>query len=176
MPSIKTRPLEGGTTPETLLIRVDLPAPFGPIRPVTSPGLISKLAFSSATSPANFLPRFSTFSVPPAGIAATFCAPPGGVAGFEAKRFNQPRRSSSSRTPKSPSCNRYITTRIATPMPISVRPKTVGSVTKPRSTPPSSLRRSSTISMIIAVPPTAPETVVTPPRISIASSTKVRLK
>src|ERR1043166_5108673 len=43
------RPVVGGMSPATQLKKVDLPAPFGPIRPTISPSLTSRLAFDSAT-------------------------------------------------------------------------------------------------------------------------------
>src|SRR5215471_7704589 len=42
------RPEVGGMSPATQLKNVDLPAPFGPIRPTISPSFTSRLAFDSA--------------------------------------------------------------------------------------------------------------------------------
>jgi len=41
---------------------VDFPAPLGPINPVIDPFSIEKLTLSTAESPPNFLPIFSTFN------------------------------------------------------------------------------------------------------------------
>ncbi len=47
--------------PHMQLTEVDLPEPFGPIRPTRSPGATSRLMPSSATKPPKRLPRFSTW-------------------------------------------------------------------------------------------------------------------
>src|SRR5215210_140959 len=49
--SIKICPLTGRSKPDMMLRSVDLPAPFGPIRPVTTPRGTSKLTSESATTP-----------------------------------------------------------------------------------------------------------------------------
>ena len=51
VPSISTWPPLGGSSPVMTLNSVVLPAPFGPIRPVTSPGSAERLTPSSATLP-----------------------------------------------------------------------------------------------------------------------------
>ncbi|KUM26474.1 hypothetical protein AU467_21290 [Mesorhizobium loti] len=50
-PSTVTVPLSGRVTPPRIFISVDLPAPFSPTRPITSPGLTSMENPSSATTP-----------------------------------------------------------------------------------------------------------------------------
>ena len=47
-PSISARPLLGVLSPTMVRIAVDLPAPLGPRKPVTTPGLTSKVRSSSA--------------------------------------------------------------------------------------------------------------------------------
>ena len=49
-PSNQIRPADGSSEPETILIRVDLPAPLSPSRPTTSPARTSRLTPSSATT------------------------------------------------------------------------------------------------------------------------------
>ncbi len=51
VPSMRMRPVVGGTTPPMIFISVDLPAPFSPTSPITSPGSTEKLTSSSATTP-----------------------------------------------------------------------------------------------------------------------------
>src|SRR3954468_22982615 len=51
VPSIITRPPFGGSNPVMTLNNVVLPAPFGPMRPVTKPGRAEMLTPSSATLP-----------------------------------------------------------------------------------------------------------------------------
>src|SRR5258708_15504768 len=64
-PSISIVPESGGCTPKRIFIKVDLPAPFSPIRAWTSPALRSKSTPFSAWTPANALMipfnRSSTF-------------------------------------------------------------------------------------------------------------------
>ena len=50
-PSMRIRPLVGATTPPSTFISVDLPAPFSPTRPMTSPGSTARLTSSRATTP-----------------------------------------------------------------------------------------------------------------------------
>ena len=50
-PSISMVPRSGSITPPRIFIRVDLPAPFSPTRPMTSPGRTSMLKSASATTP-----------------------------------------------------------------------------------------------------------------------------
>ena len=52
-PSRTTRPEFGGSRPVMTLKSVVLPAPFGPMSPVTQPGSVSRLTVSSATLPPN---------------------------------------------------------------------------------------------------------------------------
>ena len=56
-PSRKTWPAVGGNTPAMMLNRVDLPAPFGPIRPVIDPAATVSEQSSTAVRPPN---RFVT--------------------------------------------------------------------------------------------------------------------
>ena len=51
-PSIVTPPRSGRTTPDSTLIRVDLPLPFSPARQTTSPGESVKPTSESAVTPA----------------------------------------------------------------------------------------------------------------------------
>jgi hypothetical protein len=50
-PSNATVPESGGTTPETQLNKVVLPAPFGPISPVMRPGSTARSTPLSACTP-----------------------------------------------------------------------------------------------------------------------------
>ena len=50
-PSTRKCPELGATTPPSTFIRVDLPAPFSPIRPTTSPGRTARLTPSNAVTP-----------------------------------------------------------------------------------------------------------------------------
>ena len=50
-PSISIVPRSGSTTPPRIFMRVDLPAPFSPTSPITSPGRTSMLKSDSATTP-----------------------------------------------------------------------------------------------------------------------------
>ena len=52
-PPKRTDPADGAVNPVTTSSSVVLPAPFGPIRPTTSPGSTAKLISSSATTPPN---------------------------------------------------------------------------------------------------------------------------
>src|SRR5260221_7637588 len=54
-PSIAIVPESGGCTPKRIFIKVDLPAPFSPIRAWTSPALRSKSTPFNACTPANAL-------------------------------------------------------------------------------------------------------------------------
>ena len=74
-PSRRTSPAVGRSIPMTLFMAVDLPEPFGPIRPKISPGRRSKLRFLTAVRPPKRLvsPRTSrmgaladVIGVPPA--------------------------------------------------------------------------------------------------------------
>ena len=49
--STVTFPEEGVTIPHIMLIKVVLPAPFGPSRAIISPFFISKLTFFKASNP-----------------------------------------------------------------------------------------------------------------------------
>src|SRR5450631_51933 len=55
LPSSKSRPDVGCSTPARIFINVDLPAPFSPTSTLTAPLRTSKLALSSATVPGNTL-------------------------------------------------------------------------------------------------------------------------
>src|SRR5260370_1010197 len=57
-PSKTTRPAVGVNRPVTLLNRVVLPAPFGPMSANTSPRLMCRLTLSTATSPPKRFVRF----------------------------------------------------------------------------------------------------------------------
>src|SRR5215831_15032043 len=60
-PSTVTRPSLGFTIPQTMLMSVVLPAPFGPSSAKISPRRISRLTFFSALKPeAYVLDRFAT--------------------------------------------------------------------------------------------------------------------
>ena len=63
-------PLVACSTPVTRLKVVDLPAPFGPIKPMISPAFTSKLTSLTATRPPNSLRALSTISSvsPAAGL------------------------------------------------------------------------------------------------------------
>ena len=50
-PSTRIEPALGATTPPRIFISVDLPAPFSPTRPMTSPGATERLTSSRATTP-----------------------------------------------------------------------------------------------------------------------------
>src|ERR1700722_18749274 len=62
-------PPEGRTNPVMASISVVLPAPFGPIRPATSPGTMVKLASATAVTPPKVTLSPSTRSV--AGVTRT---------------------------------------------------------------------------------------------------------
>ena len=51
LPSSKMLPSVAEVNPETVSSKVVFPAPFGPIRPSTSPGCRVKLTWSSASTP-----------------------------------------------------------------------------------------------------------------------------
>src|SRR5260370_14605889 len=59
-PSRKTRPVTGGCSPVITLNNVVLPAPFGPIRPVTRPLSASRSTSSRALTPPKRTPTLST--------------------------------------------------------------------------------------------------------------------
>jgi len=59
-PSIVTLPPEGPKTPAITLNNVVFPAPFGPIKPVIDPLLISKEAPSTAQNPPKYFSIFVT--------------------------------------------------------------------------------------------------------------------
>ncbi|MGY4497087.1 hypothetical protein ACVWYH_001014 [Bradyrhizobium sp. GM24.11] len=61
-PSNTTSPAVGRSMPITLFIAVDLPEPFGPIRPKISPPLTSKPRFFTAVNPPKRLVRPRTSS------------------------------------------------------------------------------------------------------------------
>ena len=50
-PPITTVPAEGATTPPSTFMSVDLPAPFSPMSPTTSPGWTARLTPFSARTP-----------------------------------------------------------------------------------------------------------------------------
>jgi hypothetical protein len=50
-PPTRIAPALGATTPPRTFISVDLPAPFSPISPRTSPGATERLTFERATTP-----------------------------------------------------------------------------------------------------------------------------
>ena len=50
-PSMRIVPVVGATTPPSTFISVDLPAPFSPTRPMTSPGATDRLTPLSAATP-----------------------------------------------------------------------------------------------------------------------------
>src|ERR1019366_1804749 len=54
------RPEVGLSKPQSMRMVVDLPAPFGPRKPKTSPLVTARLRRSTATKSPNFLTRFST--------------------------------------------------------------------------------------------------------------------
>ncbi|MGY4242346.1 hypothetical protein ACVIIZ_003754 [Bradyrhizobium sp. USDA 4523] len=62
-PSNSTSPAVGRSMPITLFIAVDLPEPFGPIRPRISPGCRSNERFFTAVKPPNRLVNPRTVSV-----------------------------------------------------------------------------------------------------------------
>src|SRR5690348_3814938 len=57
-----TRPLSGAKTPLIRLNTVDLPAPFGPIKPRISPSFTVNVSSPTACSPPKRLPRSRTSS------------------------------------------------------------------------------------------------------------------
>src|SRR5437899_13051738 len=56
------RPVVGGVSPARQLKKVDLPAPFGPIRPMISPSLIARSAPATARRLPNVFETFSALS------------------------------------------------------------------------------------------------------------------
>src|SRR5437016_14511708 len=61
-PSKRTQPALGAISPVSWPISVVLPAPFGPMTACSSPGTISSMMLSEATTPPNVLVRPSTRS------------------------------------------------------------------------------------------------------------------
>src|SRR6516225_4484699 len=59
--SNSTRPALGTMSPATQLKKVDLPAPFGPIRPTISPCATARSAPRTAVKPSNDFAIFSAF-------------------------------------------------------------------------------------------------------------------
>src|ERR1035438_6751030 len=59
-PATIARPEVGLSSPQSMRIVVDLPAPFGPINPKTSPLRTSRLIRSTATKSPNLLTRLAT--------------------------------------------------------------------------------------------------------------------
>src|ERR1017187_7303008 len=59
-PATCARPEVGLSKPQSMRIVVDLPAPFGPRKPKTSPLVTARLSRSTATKSPNRLTRFST--------------------------------------------------------------------------------------------------------------------
>src|ERR1035441_1585337 len=59
-PATTARPEVGLSSPQSMRMVVDLPAPFGPRNPKTSPLLTSRLIRSTATKPPK---RFTKFSI-----------------------------------------------------------------------------------------------------------------
>src|ERR1035437_7627739 len=62
LPSRLRVPVSGTYTPSRILMSVDLPAPFGPMRPTTSPAPTSRLTLSRATCAPNVFETFDTRS------------------------------------------------------------------------------------------------------------------
>src|ERR1700742_4035278 len=61
-PAKTMRPASGASNPEIWLIKVVLPAPFGPMTACSSPGITSKVTSSVTRRPPKFLERFSVRS------------------------------------------------------------------------------------------------------------------
>src|ERR1019366_834585 len=59
-PATCARPDVGLSRPQSMRIVVDLPAPFGPRKPKTSPFTTSRFSWSTATKSSNCFRRFST--------------------------------------------------------------------------------------------------------------------
>src|SRR6187401_1477651 len=94
LPSTRISPLSGACAPDNTRIRVDLPAPFPPTRPMTSPALRSMVASRTAWTPPNatLMPRISTRGVRSATVTVvppfrSRSAPP--VERVEAHRHDQ---------------------------------------------------------------------------------------
>src|SRR4029077_5390547 len=62
LPSNTMRPVVGGMSPAIQLKKVDLPAPFGPIRPMISPSATMRSAPRTAKKPPNAFEIFSALS------------------------------------------------------------------------------------------------------------------
>src|SRR3954463_13340602 len=62
IPSNSTLPVVGSASPARQLKKVDLPAPFGPIRPMISPSSIERSAPATARRLPNVLETFSALS------------------------------------------------------------------------------------------------------------------
>src|SRR5215468_3735779 len=77
-PLTRIRPAEGSSRPAIIRIVVDLPAPFGPRKPVTTPGRTTKSSPSTASFSPYRLLRFSTsiMRVPVIGTAGNSGTPP----------------------------------------------------------------------------------------------------
>src|SRR6202451_3525193 len=71
LPLTRTVPLVGRSSPAIIRIVVDFPAPFGPRKPVTTPGSTTKLSPSTAVlSPYRFVkPSISIMSYLPSLVA-----------------------------------------------------------------------------------------------------------
>src|SRR5206468_11920049 len=69
-PSKRMRPASAASAPDTQLMSVVLPEPFGPMRPNRSPAFTDKLTRLSAVKPPNRLTRPSTSSNAPAIASA----------------------------------------------------------------------------------------------------------
>ena len=61
-PLMRTEPDVGLSTPRIAFITVDLPEPFGPMRPRISPGAMEKLMSRAAVRPPKRFESFSTSS------------------------------------------------------------------------------------------------------------------
>src|SRR5499427_4287542 len=75
-PHTDTPPEVGGMKPVIMRMVVDLPAPFGPRKPSTTPLATSKETPSTASFGPKDLLRFSTLITAPLDIAQTGPAPP----------------------------------------------------------------------------------------------------
>ena len=81
LPRTRISPLVGLTTPERILISVDLPAPLSPIRPTTSLSLTERLTPPRAkTLPYDFLMSRSSISFSGTD-RSSFLGPPAGYPG-----------------------------------------------------------------------------------------------
>ena len=154
-----TRPPCSCTMPVITLNSVVLPAPLGPMRPITSPGRTVSPAPSSATKP----PKRTSIS------AATKVLVPGwGVSPVGGGRRYVRRRSqlARSRSPSSPPGRSNMTSSMVPPRNRS------GNRSMSRRCGSPNCRNSSLPAVISTVPRTAPETERMPPTTSI---TKIRI-